>query len=120
MKKLEDFLDYYTSYEYDEIEDIFETQLDELYEPVEIAGMTIYASHMKQLDPIMFNCGLSDFSSEYYTEHCDGSYYLNDDYEKASADYDDYLNDLEDYEEGETYQITEEMEKKEDEYKNKE
>lgn len=93
-KTLSDFLSEYKDYTYEEIEDNYAGMLDAAYEPVELAGMTIYASDMKDIDPVMFRCGVADFSSEDYTEH-ENSYYLITDYTVAENDYNDYLDELE-------------------------
>lgn len=97
MKTLNDFLEQYESFCYGELEDKYEEMLDELYEPVELAGMTIYASEMKNIDPIMFRCGVAEFSSEEYTEH-EGEYYLNSDYDDATNEFEEYEAELDDEE----------------------
>lgn len=82
MKELTEYLEEYNDVTYEEIEDNFKDMLDECYEPVELAGMTIVASDMKDIDPIMFRCSCADYSSEEYEEHED-KYYLKDDYNCA-------------------------------------
>lgn len=90
MKTLNDFLEKCENYSYEQIKQMARDELDEIYEPVELAGMTIYASEMKSIDPVMFRCYVADYCSENFTEH-EGFYYLNDDYENAENDYKDYL-----------------------------
>ena len=47
-------------------EEEYEEQLNEIYGEVEICGMTFDSGRvLKELDPIAFNCGMSDVSSEY-------------------------------------------------------
>lgn len=94
-KTLEDFLKEYDSFTYSEIEDLFEEFLDECYEPAELAGMTIYASEMKTIDPVMFRCGVSDWASEEFTENGYDEYYRASDYENAENEYQEYLDELE-------------------------
>lgn len=73
------------SYTYEELEDRFSDQLDEIYEPVELGFITVYASSIKKLDPIAFRCALLDFIDQDYTE-IEGDYYLNDDIENMDED----------------------------------
>jgi hypothetical protein len=97
IKTLNDFLSEYTNYTYEEIEDNFASMLDECSEPVELAGMTIYASDMKTIDPTMFRCGVADYSSEEYTEHAN-MYYCSVDMQHAEAAYEEYELELEENE----------------------
>jgi hypothetical protein len=88
-KELEDFLSQFEFFTYSEIEDAYCDFLDEIYEPVELAGMTVNASDMKDIDPIMFRCGCSDWSSEEFVEH-GGDYYRKGDYQQAEDEFKDY------------------------------
>lgn len=80
------------------IEYAYAEMLDQCCEPVNLAGMTIYASQMREIDPVMFRCGVSDYCSEEYAEH-EGRYYLKDQYEAAEQALEEYEAELE--EEGE-------------------
>ena len=88
-KTLETFLTEYDNYDYTEIENLFSEYLDEVYESVELAGMTINASDMESIDPVMFRCGVSDWSSEEFEEH-EGVYYRTEDFNNANDEYEEY------------------------------
>lgn len=50
-------------------EEEYNTMLDDLYEPYKIGNISFDASRvLKELDPIAYNCGLSDFNDERITE----------------------------------------------------
>jgi hypothetical protein len=61
-------------------EELFEEMLDECYEEVKLGNLSWYPSHvMKNLDPIAFRCGVSEYidglvSDGEYFEY-DGGYY---------------------------------------------
>jgi hypothetical protein len=43
--------------------------LDEMYEPVEVAGMTFNVSRIiQELDPVAWRCGMGDYESELQSE----------------------------------------------------
>lgn len=47
----------------------YDDMLDETYGEVEIAGMTYYTSNaLKEIDPIAYRCGLSDYQSNIISE----------------------------------------------------
>lgn len=100
QKDLNHFLSDCEAFCYRELEDQYSEYLDECYEPVELAGMTIYASEMSNIDPIMFRCGCADWSSEEFREHED-QYYKTSDYDYAEELYNDYLDEIEEEEEEE-------------------
>jgi hypothetical protein len=100
IKELNDFLEEFSTYTYEEIENQYEIFLEEAYEPVRLAGMTIYASEMKVIDPVMFRCGCADFSDQYW-EEVEGKYYKKTDFEEAEMNYENYLEELEEENEGE-------------------
>lgn len=56
------------SYTYEELEDRFSDELDEIYEPVELGFITVYPSSIKDLDPIVFRCALLDKLDQDYEE----------------------------------------------------
>ena len=57
-------------YTYDEVADEYEELLDELYEEVQIGDLTFTPGRIvRELDPIAFRVGVSDYSSEYFTEY---------------------------------------------------
>jgi hypothetical protein len=57
--------------------------LDEVYGPVNIAGLTYDTSSvLKEVDPTAFRCGLNDWSDEEYTE-VNGTTYLKSDVREA-------------------------------------
>lgn len=83
MKTLNDILEDYESFSYREIEDMYAELLDEFYEPVNLAGMTINPSDMRTIDPFMFRCRCDDYSAEIFAEHTAGVYYRLEDYQEA-------------------------------------
>ena len=94
-QQLEYIQDNITIYDYEDIENNYLELLNDIYEPVELAGMTIYASDMRKLDPIMFRCSVSDYSSEDFIELFDQDnnvFYVRDD------DLDNISSELEDLE----------------------
>jgi len=59
----------YTEIEMDE--DEFSDFLDEIYEPVDVAGMTFNVSTiLKECDPIAFRCAMSDQETRYECDVC--------------------------------------------------
>ena len=59
-------------YTYDEVADEFEELLDELYGEVQIGDLTFSPGRIvREMDPIAFRVGVSDYSSEYFTEYPD-------------------------------------------------
>jgi hypothetical protein len=52
-------------------EDEIAEWLDSVYEPIEFAGMTIHASDMKDIDPVMFRCVASDMEDVWICDSCD-------------------------------------------------
>lgn len=60
-------------------EDEISEWLDEAFEPVELAGMTIHASDMKTIDPIMFRCCAADMEDVWTCGECDAEYSEEDD-----------------------------------------
>lgn len=49
--------------------DTYDDMLDENYGEVEIAGMTYYTSNaLKEIDPVAYRCGLSDYESSIISE----------------------------------------------------
>jgi len=56
-------------YYYHELEDMYEEQLNECYEPVSICGYNYDQGHaLRNLDPIAFGCGVSEWESEEFDE----------------------------------------------------
>jgi hypothetical protein len=56
-------------YYYHELEDMYEELLNDYYEPVSICGMNYAQGHaLRNLDPIAFRCGVSDWESEEFDE----------------------------------------------------
>ena len=52
-------------YFYHELEDMYEEQLNECYEPVSICGFNYDQGHaIRNLDPIAFRCGCVDWSGD--------------------------------------------------------
>ena len=88
MKTLEELLEDIEEFQYHEIEDLFEDMLDEIYPSIDLAGMTICASDMKTIDPIMFRCGVSEWSCEEFEEYA-GSYYRKDEFEEVQNEFDE-------------------------------
>lgn len=56
------------SYTYPDIEEMYKELLDKEYKPVEFAGMKVYASHMKDIDPTMFNLYVSRYKAVKFKE----------------------------------------------------
>ena len=64
---------------YEEIADQFEETLNEVYGTVNICGQDFDAgTAYRELDPIGFRCGVSDWSSEEFEEICGGYAYKSD------------------------------------------
>jgi hypothetical protein len=58
-----------TLYYYHELEDMYEEQLNDCYESVSICGYNYDQGHaLKNLDPIAFNCGVSEWEGEEFDE----------------------------------------------------
>lgn len=58
-----------TLYFYHELEDMYEEQLNECYEPVSICGFNYDQGHaLRNLDPIAFGCGVSEWEGEEFDE----------------------------------------------------
>ena len=58
------------------LEVLYCEMLDSCYEPVRIAGYEYATSDaLKAVDPIAFQCGLSDFTSDDRFTEIDGEYY---------------------------------------------
>lgn len=56
-------------YFYHELEDMYEEMLNECYEPVSICGFNYDQGHaLRNLDPIAFRCGVSDWEGEEFEE----------------------------------------------------
>ena len=56
-------------YYYHELEDMYEEMLNECYEPVSICGFNYDQGHaLRNLDPIAFRCGVSEWDSEEFVE----------------------------------------------------
>ena len=71
-------------------EEQFEQMLNDCYEPVKVGCCEWDAGHvMKELDPVAFRCGVSDYlaDDDTFVEY-DGEYYL-------LSDIDEMLNELE-------------------------
>ena len=67
-------------YTYDEVADEYEELLDEVYPDVQIGDLTFTAGRIvRELDPIAFRVGVSDYSSEYFTEYPDDDEEREDD-----------------------------------------
>ena len=70
-------------YTYSELEDLYEETLNEVYDDVEIGNLSFSAGDIvRNLDPVAFRCGVSDWSSEEFEEIGD-VYARKDDYEEA-------------------------------------
>lgn len=87
---LEDYLESeeLSTFTYEEIEDLYAEELDESHEPVELAGMTIHASDMKTIDPVMFRCGVADKAGTEFEEF-DGLYYDKEEFDQAKEEFDE-------------------------------
>lgn len=56
-------------YYYHELEDMYEEQLNECYEPVSICGFNYDQGHaLRNLDPIAFRCGVCEWEGEEFDE----------------------------------------------------
>lgn len=79
-----------------DIEQSYESMLDDCYENVKIAGYSYSTSEaLKCVDPIAFRCGLSDYSSDSYIEISGGKFYLsNDSYEDLCNEYEEHLESI--------------------------
>ena len=64
--------------------------LDEVYEPIEFAGMTLYAGEtMKELDPVMFRCAMSDMPDVWICDECDTEFDEEDDANECCTELED-------------------------------
>ena len=77
-EQIENIEDSLFNYSYEDIQRLYEEFLDEVYEPVELAGMTIHASDMKHIDPTMFSCNVNDYISAEFIEINDFYYRESD------------------------------------------
>lgn len=74
-------------YTYSELEDLYEETLDEVYDDVKIGELTFSAGDIvRNLDPIAFRCGVSDWLSQEFEE-------IGDVYARKN-DYDDAIEAL--------------------------
>lgn len=70
-------------YTYSELEDLYEETLNEVYDDVEIGNLSFSAGDIvRNLDPVAFRCGVSDWSSEEF-EEIGNVYARKDDYDDA-------------------------------------
>lgn len=78
-------------YTYSEIEDLHEETLNEVYDDVKIGELTFSAGDIvRNLDPVAFRCGVSDWLSQEFEE-------IGDVYARKE-DYDDAVEALSDVE----------------------
>ncbi len=62
-----------------EVYERYDEYLDEIYGKIDCMFSAYHASYlMKEMDPIMYRCWFSEYTSEYYRE-INGSYYHEDD-----------------------------------------
>lgn len=62
-----------------EVTERYDEYLDDIYGEIDCKFATYQASYlMEEMDPTMYRCGFSDYTSEYYRE-IDGLYYHEDD-----------------------------------------
>ena len=70
-------------YTYSELEDLFEETLNDIYDDVKIEGLTFSAGQIvRNLDPVAFRCGVSDWWPEEFGEIGD-VYTRKDEYDDA-------------------------------------
>lgn len=74
---------YLPAFSYEEIEDRFEEYLNGVYGTVNVCGQDFDAgTAYRELDPIGFRCGVSDWSSQEF-EEVDDLYARKEDYDDA-------------------------------------
>lgn len=74
-------------YTYSELENLYEETLNDIYDDVKIGELTFSAGQIvRNLDPVAFRCGVSDWSSEEFEE-------IGDVYARKT-DYDDAIEAL--------------------------
>ena len=84
-----------------EMDEKYDEFLDEVHETVQIGSCAFSPSEvLRELDPIAYRCGFSDFTDMDYIEF-DGGYLEKDDFNQLESDYEDYLKELEEEEENE-------------------
>ncbi len=91
-------------FSYEEIEDLYEDVLDEVYPDQTAFGVCVTArEYREKLDPIAFRCGVSDWSCENFVEHPIIGYCkveehtsLQDELEDLKSYLEDEKSDLED------------------------
>ena len=64
-------------------EDDYEAELDDIYGDVEICGMIFSSGRaLRELDPIAFNCGISDKPDIWICGECNSEYETEDEAEE--------------------------------------
>lgn len=83
-------------YDY-QIEEAYDSLLDDCHDEVKIAGYTYSTSEaLKAVDPIAYRCGLADFSSMDYIEIPRANFYLStESYDELCDEYEDLINSKE-------------------------
>lgn len=71
------------AFQYSELEDLYEETLNDIYDDVKIGELIFSAGDIvRNLDPVAFRCGVSDWSSEEFEEIGD-VYARKEDYDDA-------------------------------------
>jgi len=79
-----------TDYEYNEY-------LDNIFDEVEICGLTFSVSYaLKELDPIVYRCGKSDYEAGFELENCEEYKDMISDLEKLETELDELESQLDD------------------------
>lgn len=85
------------SFEYECSDEVYNNMLDDCYEEVNVCGCIYQPSEaLKQLDPIAYRCGKSDYESEYDLDNCEEYIDLKDELEELESDLEDLESELED------------------------
>lgn len=84
------------SFEYSCTDDEYDEMLDEVYGDVEVCGMTYSSSRaLKELDPVAYNCGKSDYEANYDLDNCEEYTDLRDKLEGLESDLESLNEELE-------------------------
>lgn len=96
------------NFEYECSDDEFSDWIDSIYPEVSVGSLTFSPSEiMKELDPIAYRCGKSDYESNYDLDDCEEYTTLKDKFESLENELEDLESELSD--------LTDELEELQDE-----
>ena len=87
------------TFEYSCTDEEYDEYLDNIFDEVEIYGMTYAVSYaLKELDPTAYRCGKSDFESDFELENCEEYQDLQTELDELESQLDDLQTELDDLE----------------------